>query len=180
MDRGEKINALATLILAFILGISQVYLAIQNNELNNKVYQLQETSLRADISILVNPIKEENWTFTTNGDTYFMISGMLFNEGSRNTKITKLEVSVKYNFSNGEQYTDPISNYKHYLYLEKDVLSSKEGTLFNFSGSVRPFIVVNPNSGQVMGVYNSRPDMIIVLVWHNDGKGEQLSYNSIP
>ena len=179
MDKGEKYNAVATLILAIILGASQFYLAIQSNNLNNNVYELQQSSLRADMSILINPINQENWTFTDNS-TYFVISGMLFNEGSRNTQITRLEVSIMYNFSNGQQYTDPISNYKHDLYLEKGVLSPKEGTAFNFSGSVRPFLVVNPNSGQVMGIYNSRPDMISIFVWHNDGKGEQLSYNSMP
>ena len=42
MDRGEKINAFATLLLAIILGISQIYLAMQSYDLNNRVFQLQE------------------------------------------------------------------------------------------------------------------------------------------
>ena len=112
MDRGEKINAFATLLLAIILGISQIYLAMQSYDLNNRVFQLQEDSLRADLSILVSPVTNQNWAYIANNETYFTVGGMLVNEGSRSTVITKVAVSIAYNYSNGEQYTDSISNYK--------------------------------------------------------------------
>ena len=171
MDKGEKINAIATFILAIVLGISQVYLAL-------RVYQMEEASLRGEVSILINPIAKQNWTSTANG-TSFTIDGTLFNEGSRSAIITKLEVSAKFYFSNGEAYIDPISNYKHDLYLEKDVLTPKESGLFNISQDVRHFLEISRNTGEVIQIYGERPDAIRIIVWYNDGKGEQISINEI-
>ena len=171
MDRGEKIHAVFTIVL----GISTLYLGIQNYNLSNKFYQIDEASRRADVSILINPIDRQNWTFTSNG-TSFTIDGMLFNEGGRSTRITKVEVSAIFNFSNGDEYVDTISNYKNDLYLEKDVLTPKEGAFFNISQDVRHFIELNRNTGEVIGIYETRPDAIRILIWHIDGKCEQLSY----
>jgi hypothetical protein len=174
MDTGEKIHSIITIILA----ISTLILGMQNYSLSNRFYELEETSLRADVSILINPIEKQNWTENPNG-TSFTIDGMLINEGGRSTRIAKLEVYAIFNFSNGDIYVDPISNYQHELYLERDILTSKESALFNISQNVRHFLEINPNTGEVIQIYGSRPDALRIIVWHNDGKGEKIQINEI-
>ena len=44
---------------------------------------------------------------------------------------------------------------------------------------VRHFLEVNPNTGEVIQIYGSRPDAVCIIVWHNDGKGEQIQINEI-
>lgn len=51
MDKDEKVIAWLTLALAIVLGVSQVYLAVQSNNVNNELYQMQENANRATVSI---------------------------------------------------------------------------------------------------------------------------------
>ena len=160
-----------------VLGLSTLYLAIENNNLNNKFYQLEEASLRADINVLINPIPNQNWTFTSNG-TFLMVDGILFNEGARSTLITKVEVAIIYNFSDGEEYVDLFPSNLRNFYMEKYTVAPTESRLFNISIVAYPSIALNENTGEFIGIYESRPDKIRLFVWHNDGVGEQLDYGN--
>ena len=179
MKKGEMINAILTLILALVLGISQVYLAIENNKLEERFYQLQEESLRADINVFINPIPNQNWTFTSNY-TYITIDGMLVNEGARSTIIKKIEVAIIYNFSDGKEYVDQFSPNPSNFLMQKYIIAPKESRQFNMSIAAYPTMELNRYTGELIGIYYSKPDRIRILVYHDDGEGEQLDYKSIP
>jgi hypothetical protein len=179
MDKGDKINAIATIFLAIIIGVSQLYLAWQNNELNNKLYQLQASSVRADISILVNP-SQQNWAFTSDNGTAFTINGLLVNEGSRSAEILSIGASATYDYSpNGRagNLTMSINSTN----LERSFLPSKESTKFAISGTTRPYAMFelmqlfNVTVSPTLSIASPKPSAIEFFVTYNDGESIQVS-----
>jgi len=175
MNKGEKIIAISTFILAVVLGVSQLYLAIENNNLNYKVYQLEEASRRADISILINP--NQNWTFTENF-TYITLNLKFYNEGERTTLITKIEMHLIYCFSDGTEQTYVSHTNMDDFNMEDYTISPNEENDFTITLVELPTMALNKKTGELVGVFSSRADKVRILVWHNDGVDEQLDYGN--
>jgi hypothetical protein len=161
-----------TLIALIVSTGSTIYFAWKSQDLQNSLYNLQVASTRADISILFNPLVNQNWTFTSDG-AYLTVNGTLSNEGSRDAIITKMELSMIYNVSNDRYtlttvYTNPCVEYG---WNNNNILKN-EIKSFHLTMFVKSNTWIVPRTGQIREIGNSRSDEIGICVRYNDGEGD--------
>src|SRR5271157_2205489 len=93
----DRFLSCLSIICVVIIGISQIYLA-------TLVYNFQSATPRADISILVNPATEQQWTFFTHDGADLSVYGTLSNEGGRNALVKEIVLSAIYYTPNNDTY----------------------------------------------------------------------------
>jgi len=177
-DNIPTINTLATVVIGFLT----VLLGIAVYNLQANVYNLQESGQRASISLLVNPVLNQNWTFVDNG-VYFTLNGTFSNEGSRVAIIKELDLSIAYNLSNNNAYSLTLTylNPSKACGWDNDTILNKEIKQFSLTMFVYSSFVVDSHTGQVIPIGNSRSDTAKLEIKYNDGisdLAQNLEFNT--
>ena len=138
------------------------------------VYNLQANSMRADVSILINPLLDQHWAFVFDG-VYFTVNGTFSNDGTRAALIKELDLSVLYNLSDNNVYslTTTFLNPSEACQWNNDTILAGEARRFSVTMFVNEYMVVDVphNSSRMIG--NSRSDAASIYIQYNDGKGDK-------
>lgn len=128
-------------------------------------------STRADISIFIEPISVQNWTFTSEG-VKLTVNGMIANEGSRTTMINKIELYAVFPYSGGgeEVFTIPC-NLTSSFNMANYTIDEGKHRAFSIDYFIMNHLVVNDETGQIMQIGSSMPNKVGLVIWHNDGMG---------
>lgn len=172
MDRKDVITILVTIVL----GVSQLYLYFSMLSIQSALLNLQSESKRADISILLNPSHNQNWTIVSNG-VYLTVNGTLSNEGTRTAIIKQMELSVVYNWPEhtAVMFTTSYENPAIFNNWRNDTLSENEKRPFSLTIFVSSSLVVDIYTQQKLSVGNSRSDMFRIIVKYDDGISEKTT-----
>jgi hypothetical protein len=160
------------LLVIIGLGIGEILLAVLT-------LNVQIASRRADISILVDPARNQNWTFVVPGGAYLTVNGTFCNEGTRTAIIKELELSMIYRLSNDQYiltrtYSDParVCNWNN------NTITEDELRPFSLTMYVDSYTILDSRTGQTVSIGNSRSDEFGLSVTYYDGlsdtKSEQI------
>jgi len=167
------------LLALVVLGIGEIWLAVSMLNIQSATLNLEIAGRRADVSILVDPAHNQNWTFVVPGGAYLTVNGTLCNEGTRTAIITQLELSMIYQLSEGKYiltrtYVDPSRDCN----WGNSTIVEDERRPFSLTMYVDSYTVLDSKTGQTLTIGNSRSDELGVSVIYNDGisdmKSEQI------
>jgi hypothetical protein len=145
-------------------GLQQSILNLQTD-----LHDLTISSTRADISIFIEPISVQNWTFVSNG-VYLTVNGLLKNEGTRTTLIKKISLYATFPYSGGgeEVFTIPV-NLTENFNIANLTIGENEERVFSINYFILHHLVLNDETGQIMQIGDSKAEKVGLLVWHYDG-----------
>lgn len=138
--------------------------------------RLYNESLRADLSIIVEQIANQNWTFTTEG-AYFEFQATLFNDGARAAEITKAEVNLTFTSDDGKithTSTNPV-NISGFSITEYTI-EKNDGRILTFSSFIEKFTWKSPDGSRELEMGVAKPTGMSLTVWYYDSIGEKVSY----
>lgn len=138
-------------------------------DIQSDLHDLTVDSTRADISVFIEPINVQNWTFISEG-VYLTVNGMLANEGSRTTLINKIELYAIFPYSGGgeEVFTIPC-NLTTNFNIANYTIDENEHHTFSINYFILNHLTLNDETGQIMQIGDSKPEKVGLIVWHNDG-----------
>jgi hypothetical protein len=162
---------LVNLLAIILIGIGEIVLGV-------RMLNLEIASKRADISILIDPARNQNWTFVPNG-VYLTVNGTFCNEGTRTAIIKELELSMIYRLSDDQYivtrtYSDParVCNWNN------NTITEDELRPFSLTMYVDRYTILDSRIGQTVNIGNSRSDEFGLSITYYDGlsdtKSEQI------
>ena len=170
---------LVQIIVAIVQILSTIILAILALNIQNAMLNLQTEARRADISILVDPIYNQNWTFIVPGGAYLTVNGTLCNEGTRVAIIKQIELSMIYLFSDNTTYTLTKSlNPPKDCGWNNNTIEENECRTFSLTMYAHHYTVVNSRTGDLLQIGNSRSDQFGILVKYYDGIDEKENFQT--
>jgi len=175
-DKIPIVISIISLAVSTILGINTLNLYASQNSLSQALYELQVANMRANMSILINPQFDQQWTFVADG-VFLTVNGTLVNEGSREALVRRMDLSVTYHFSDGTPYTVTVgySDIPKWCELNNTVIREKEEAPFSIGIFVHSSIVAiiggtyTSHTMQSLSIGNSRSDNFTVAVTYFDG-----------
>jgi len=159
------------LLVIIGLGIGEILLTIWTLNVQNTALNLEIASRRADISILVDPTHNQNWTFMVPGGAYLTVNGTFCNEGTRVAIIKEMELSAIYFFSDNTTYilTKTYSNPSEDCNWNNNTIIKNECRPFSLRMYVDHYTVMNSATGDILQIGNSRSDEFGLSVTYYDG-----------
>jgi hypothetical protein len=171
---------LFNLLAIVVLGIVEIALGFWMLNIQSAVLNLEIASRRADISILVDPAHNQNWTFVVPGGVYLTVNGTFCNEGTRVAIIKEMELSAIYFFSDNTTYilTKTYSNPSEDCNWNNNTILENECRSFSLTMYLNSYTVIHSRTGDILQIGNSRSDEFGLSVTYNDGlsdiKSEQI------
>jgi hypothetical protein len=171
------------MIISLILNIFAIgFTVVQSSEINRlgqenlklaeENQRLYNESLRAYLNIFVEPIANQNWTFTTEG-AYFEIQVTLYNDGARATEIRRAELTLNFTADDGWTYsrTNPVN-------------MTSDSTMIGYAlekgayrvGTIRDFIKKETIEFPSLEIGVAKPRDMELTIWYFDNIDEEVSY----
>ena len=165
------ITGVTGLVIAVVLGMINYNIAMTNQN-------LQLESLRADVNIFIEPIANQNWTFTSNG-VFLEIKGLLINEGARTTQMDRAELYLTFPFPElgGEHVFTIHYNVSKDFIMEDYTIEEGGKREVIFTYFIMHHLELNDETGEIMQIGDVKPLKVGVTMWHNDNIGEKSSYS---
>ncbi|MGD0979554.1 MAG: hypothetical protein ABR962_10505 [Candidatus Bathyarchaeia archaeon] len=156
------------------------------NNLSQELYELQVANMRANMSILVDPQSNQNWTFVGSGlegGSFLTVDGTLVNEGSRTALLRSMSLSVTYHYSDGTPYTTTPVEYfdlPKYCYIANTTIAEKGEATFSMGMFIQSEVLAivggsYTSHSAYLSIGGTMSDNFTISVTYYDGVGNLQS-----
>lgn len=133
---------------------------------------LQTTSMRANMSILINPQVDQQWTLDSNG-ALLTVNATIKNEGSREAILKNVDLMVTYHYSDDTPYTVTVRYFdlQKYCNIKNNTLPEDKETPFSAN-----IFIASELLGIIGGSYSSHPATLVIGNSRSDSFTVSVTY----